>query len=74
MNRFSRSEVYGLGAVLALLLMVLLDNAWIMLVVSAVGFGVGLWVVRGGEVKRTVWLAVVAFAVSLALALFALLR
>ncbi len=74
MKNVSTSEAYGIGAALALLFLVLFDNAWAMLVVSAVGLLAGLWVARQGEVKRVVWVAAAAFGVALAFALFALLR
>lgn len=68
------AEAYGIGAALALLFLVLFDNAWAMLIVSLIGLLTGLWVARGGEVKRVVWVATAAFGVALAFALFALLR
>ena len=74
MKNSSTSEAYGVGAALALLFLVLLDNAWAMLVVSVVGLLAGLWLARQGEVKRLVWVATAAFGVALVFALFALLR
>lgn len=74
MKDLSRSEVYGIAAALALLFLILFDNAWVMLAVSAAGLLAGLWMARQGEVKRLVWVATAAFAVALAFAVFALLR
>lgn len=74
MTQISRSEAYGIGAALALLFLVLFDNTWAMLIISAIGLLAGLWVARQGEVKRVVWVATVAFGVALAFALFTLLR
>jgi len=74
MKDLSRSEIYGVAAALALLFLVLLDNAWVMLVASAAGLLAGLWLARQGEVKRLVWVATAAFAVALAFAVFMLLR
>lgn len=74
MRDLSRSDVYGIGAALALLFLILFDNAWAMLAVSAIGLLAGLWVARQGEVKRVVWAATAAFGVALAFALFVLLR
>lgn len=74
MKALSRSELYGVGAALALLLLVWLDNAWAMLIVSAVGLLTGFWVASRGDVKRVAWVATIAFAVALAFALFTLLR
>lgn len=74
MRNLSNSELYGIGAALALLFLILFDKAWAMLVVSAIGLLTGFWVARQGEVKRTVWVATAAFAVALIAAVFVLLR
>ncbi len=74
MRNLSRSDLFGLAAALALLLLIWLNNAWVMLGVSAVGLVAGLWLARQGEVKRVAWVATVAFAVALAFAVFMLLR
>lgn len=74
MKDVSRSNIYGIGAALALLFLILFDNAWAMLAVSVIGLLAGLWVARQGEVKRIVWVATAAFGVALVFALFILLR
>lgn len=74
MKNISRSDAYGIGAALALLFLVLFNNAWAMLIVSLVGLFAGFWVARQGDVKRVAWVATVAFGVTLAFALFAVLR
>lgn len=74
MKDFSRSGLYGVASALALLFLILFDNAWVMLVISAVGLLVGFWLARQGEVKRVVWVATGAFAVALVFAVFMLLR
>jgi hypothetical protein len=74
MANLSLSEKYAIGAALALLVLVLLNNPLIMLVVSAVGIAVGLLVARQGSLRRAAMVALVAFAVSLVFGLVALLR
>lgn len=74
MKDVSRSDIYGVGAALALLFLILFDNVWAMLAVSVIGLLAGLWVARQGEVKRVVWVATAAFGVALVFALFILLR
>jgi hypothetical protein len=70
----SSSEAYAVVAALALLFLVLLDNAWVMVAVSVVGLAGGLWVARGGTLKRAAMVAVAGFAVALVFGAFALLR
>lgn len=72
--KLSLSERYAIGAALALLLVILVDRALVMLLVSVVGLALGFWVVRRGEALRVAWIALVAFAITLVIAILALLR
>lgn len=74
MQNLSLGEKYSIAAAIGLLLLVLLDNAAVMLVSSAVGLAAGLWIARRGEVRRAAVVAMVAFAVSAAISIFMLLR
>lgn len=74
MQSLTLSDKYALAAALALLLLVLFDNAVLMLAVSAIGLFAGIWVARRGEIRRVAWVAMVAFAVALAFAVVSLLR
>ncbi|MCX7706408.1 MAG: hypothetical protein N2204_00170 [Anaerolineae bacterium] len=74
MPALSLSERYAILAALALLFLVLLDNAVVMAAVSVVGLTVGLWVLRRGDIRRVAVVATVAFALALVFALVALLR
>ncbi len=51
-QNFSVSEKYGIAAVLALMIMVAINNAILMLVLSVLGIVAGFWVFRQGEVRR----------------------
>ena len=57
-----------------MLFLVLFDNAVLMLVVSVLGLIGGVWVARGGEMRRAAIVALAAFAVAAVLAIFTLLR
>lgn len=74
MPALSLSERYAILAALALLFLVLLDNAVVMAAVSTVGLTAGLLVMRRGNVRRVGIVATVAFAVALAFALVVLFR
>jgi type IV secretory pathway VirB3-like protein len=74
MPNLSLSEKYAIGAALALLVVVIVDNPWLTLIVSVLGLVAGLLVARQGSMRRAAVVALVAFAVSLALGLFTLLR
>lgn len=70
----SLSEKYAIGAALALLVVVIVDNPLLTFVVSVLGLATGLLVARQGPMRRAAVVALVAFAVSLVLGLFTLLR
>jgi hypothetical protein len=74
MQNLSTSERYGIGAALGLLLMVLINNAIVMLVVSIVGLIAGFWVVRRGSVKPVAFISFIAFALAAVFAMIALVR
>lgn len=70
----SWSERYAIAAALLLLALVLTDNARVMLIVSIIGLAAGFWVARQGELRRMAMVAIAAFAVTLVIAAFTLLR
>lgn len=74
MRSLDLSDKYAIGAALALLLMVLIDNAILMLVLSLIGLVAGAWVVQRPETRRVAWVAAVAFILALMFAVYALLR
>lgn len=74
MPNTSLSDKYAIAAAIGLLLMVLFENAVLMLVVSLAGLIAGLWIARAGSVRRVVIVAMVAFAVAAAFAVIMLLR
>jgi hypothetical protein len=70
----SISDKYAIAAAVALLFLVLFDNAVVMLIVSAVGLFAGVLVIRQPETRRVAWVATAAFAISLAFAVATLIR
>lgn len=74
MPALSLSERYAILTALALLFLVLLDNAVLMAVVSAVGLIGGLWVLRRGDFRRVAAVATLACVLTLVFALVILLR
>ena len=74
MSNMSTSEKYGVAAALGLLLVVLFDNAILMLVVSVVGLVTGALVVRAGDARRVAFLAAMAFAIVFGFGIYRLLR
>lgn len=74
MQSLTLSDKYAIAASIALLILVLFDNAILMLVVSAGGLLAGILVLRQGAVRRVTWVAAAAFAIALAFALITLLR
>jgi hypothetical protein len=74
MPSLTLSDKYAIGAAIALLIMVLVDNAILMLVLAVIGLVGGVWVVRQPETRRVVWVAAAAFVLALVFAVYALLR
>jgi hypothetical protein len=74
MSNMGLSEKYGLAAALALLLVVLVDNAVVMLIVSVTGLAAGALVVRSGDARRVALVAAIAFAIVFGFAIYNLLR
>ncbi len=73
-QNFSVSEKYGIAAVLALMIMVAINNAILMLVLSVLGIVAGFWVFRQGEVRRVGFVAFAGFAIAAVFAVMALVR
>lgn len=74
MQNITPSEKYGIAAALGLLLVVMLNNALLMLVISILGLVAGFWVVRRGEVRRVAFVAFMAFAITAVFAVIGLVR
>jgi hypothetical protein len=74
MSNLSLSDKYAIGATLALLVVVLLNNPLVMLVVSVAGLAAGFMVARRGSMCRAAIVALVAFAITLVFGLVMLLR
>lgn len=74
MSSLSLSDKYAIAAALGLLLLVLFDNALLMLIVSVAGLIGGIWILRRGQPRRVAYIAAAGFAITLALAVFTLVR
>jgi hypothetical protein len=68
------ADKYGVFTALALLALILADNAIAMIVVSIVGLAIGGFVAWRGDTKRVAWVSVAAFAITLVFGIFSLLR
>ncbi len=72
MKKLTIADMYGVGAAVALAIMVIVNNPAVMLGISAAGILVGFWVLSRGEVRRVAFVAFVAFVVAGAFAVFKL--
>ncbi|MCX6029794.1 MAG: hypothetical protein NT169_10890 [Chloroflexi bacterium] len=68
------SEKYALAAAIALLFLVILDNAVVMFVVALAGLVAGLLIAWRASLKRAGVVALAGFAVAIVFAVFVLLR
>ncbi|MCU0508946.1 MAG: hypothetical protein MUC34_11210 [Anaerolineae bacterium] len=74
MSNLTPSDKYGIAAAIALMLMVAINNAVVMLVLSLAGLVAGFWIVRRGEVRRVAFVAFAAFAIAAVFAVMGLVR
>jgi uncharacterized membrane protein YozB (DUF420 family) len=74
LSNLTPSDKYGIAATIALILMVVIDNAVVMLVLSLAGLVAGFWIVRRGEVRRVAFIAFAAFAIAAVFAVIGLVR
>lgn len=74
MQKITLSEKYGIAAALGLLVMVMFNNAFLMLVLSIAGLVAGLLIIRKGDVRRVAFFALMAFAISAVFAVIGLVR
>jgi hypothetical protein len=74
MAHVTLSDKYGIATVLGLLIIVVLNSAVVMLVISVIGLLGGLWVLRQGAMRRVAYLSFAAFALTAAFAVYGLVR
>lgn len=74
MGNLTLSEKYGMAAAVALILMVAINSALLMLVLSVLGIIGGFWVLRQGEARRVAFVAFAGFAVAAVFAVLGLLH
>ncbi len=74
MGNLTLSEKYAVAAVLALMLMVAINSALLMLIISVLGLVAGFWVWRQGDVRRVAFVAFAGFAIAAVFGVMGLLR
>lgn len=74
MQNITLSEKYGIAAAIGLMVMVMFNNALLMLVLSVAGLAAGFWIMRKGDVRRVAFVAFAAFALAAAFAVIGLVR
>ena len=74
MSKLTPSEIYGVVAAVAILLMALLNSAVVMLVLSLAGLIAGFWIFRRGEARRVAFVAFVGFAIAAVFAVIGLIQ
>jgi hypothetical protein len=83
-RRLSLSEIYAVAAALLLLLLAIVNDPWLMLVVSTAGLAAGLIISRQpategqegmlGSLRRAAVFGVLGFAVAIVFAIIVLIR
>lgn len=74
MSNLTPSDKYSIAAAIALILMVVINSAVVMLVLSLAGIIAGFWMLRRGEVRRSAFVAFAAFALAAVFAVIGLVR
>ncbi len=74
MGNLSVSDKYSIAAVIALMIMVIVNNAVLMLALAVLGIIAGFWVFRQGEVRRAGFVAFAGFAIAAVFAVMTLVR
>lgn len=68
------SDKYGIAAALGLTVMVLINSAVVMLVISLAGLIAGFWLFRRGELRRVAFVAFAGFLIAAVFAVMGLIR
>ncbi len=74
MKKRSLSEVYAVAAIVVLALLVWLNRPPVTIPVAVAALAAGAWVAQREPLRRATVLALVAFVLSIAFAVFTLLR
>ena len=70
----SVSQIYAIGAVALLVVVVIVNQPRLTIIASAVGLVTGAFVLRRGNVQRVAMVAMAGFAAALVMGVFGLLR
>ena len=70
----SASQIYAIGAVVLLAVVVIVNQPRLTIIASAVGLVAGAFVLRRGNVQRVAMVAMAGFAAALVMGVFGLLR
>ena len=73
-RKLSASQIYAIGAVALLVVVVIVNQPRLTIIASAVGLVAGAFVLRRGNVQRVAMVAMAGFAAALVMGVFGLLR
>ena len=73
-RKLSVSQIYAIGAVALLVVVVIVNQPRFTIIASAVGLVAGAFVLRRGNVQRVAMVAMAGFAAALVMGVFGLLR
>jgi hypothetical protein len=72
-RKLSASQIYAIGAVALLVVVVIVNQPRLTIIASAVGLVTGAFVLRRGNVQRVAMVAMAGFAAALVIGVFGLL-
>ena len=73
-RKLSASQIYAIGAVALLAVVVIVNQPRLTIIASAVGLVTGAFVLRRGNVQRVAMVAMAGFAAALVIGVFGLLQ
>jgi hypothetical protein len=73
-RKLSTSQIYAIGAVVLLAVVVIVNQPRLTIIASAVGLVAGAFVLRRGDVRRVAMVAMAGLAAALVMGVFELLR
>ena len=73
-RKLSASQIYAIGAVALLAVVVIVNQPRLTIIASAVGLVAGAFVLRRGNVQRVAMVAMAGFAAALVMGVFGLLQ
>jgi len=73
-RKLSVSQIYAIGAVALLVVVIIVNQPRLTIIASAVGLVTGAFVLRRGNVQRVAMVAMAGFAAALVMGVFGLLQ